>query len=185
MQKKLTDAQILHLAKINGYEYAALKAVIEVESNGNGFASEGRLTIQFETSWFKRTAKDWRKHEQQMMWVNNGVENQTNEYKAFTSAFKFSPAAAMKATSIGLMQVMGFHYALLGFKTVGEMWDYAKVSEANQVDLGIRFIKSNKKLDNALKNKDWATFAFYYNGSEYRKYNYDKRLQLAYKKYQS
>lgn len=185
MDKKLTPAQIFQLAKDNNYEYAALRAVIHVESNGNGFASPGRITIQFEPSWFKRTAKDWRNHEKKITWVNNGVENQTKEYYAFNCAFQYSPAAAMKSTSIGLMQVMGFHYSLLGFRTVGEMWDYAKVSESNQVDLGIRFIQSNKKLDAALRNKDWATFAYFYNGQGYRTYKYDTKLAAAYKKFTS
>lgn len=40
----------------------------------------------------------------------------------------------MKSTSIGLGQIMGFHYALLGYKTVGEMWDDAKKGLVNQVD---------------------------------------------------
>jgi hypothetical protein len=185
MSKKLTNEQIMALAQKNAYEYEALRAVIEVESNGNGFASAGRLTIQFEPSWFKRTASDWRKHEKLLTWVNNGVENQDKEYQAFTSAFQFSPAAAMKSTSIGLMQVMGFHYSLLGFRTVGDMWNFAKQSEANQLELGIRFIQSNKKLDNALKNKDWATFAYYYNGALYRNFKYDTRLATAYKKFKS
>lgn len=185
MSKKLNNQQILHLAENNGYEYAALQAVIEVESNGNGFASSNRLTIQFEPSWFKRTAKDWRKHDKLATWVNNGVKNQDKEYQAFNSAFQYSPAAAMKSSSIGLMQVMGFHYKLLGFKTVSEMWDFAKQSEANQLELGIRFIKSNKKLDNALKNKDWATFAYFYNGAQYKKFNYDTRMAVAYKKFKS
>lgn len=185
MEKKLTDSQIRSLALVNGYDYAALRAVIEVESNGNGFANNGKLIIQFEPSWFKRTYADWKKADKNSTWINNGVGNQREEWMAFNSAFKQSPAAAMKSTSIGMMQVMGFHCRLLGFKTVGEMWDYAKVSEANQIDLGIRFIKSNNKLDKALKAKDWATFAYYYNGSAYKKYKYDTRLGAAYKKFKS
>jgi len=49
----------------------------------------------------------------------------------------------MKSTSIGLMQIMGFHFSELGFKTVGEMWDYAKISEKNQIELALKFIKNN------------------------------------------
>lgn len=173
MSKKLTDANIADLACKNGYEYAALKAIIDVESGGVGFSeSTGKIIIQFEPHWFQRyTGKR----------IANGVENQANEWKAFNEAFKIDPDAAMMSTSIGMMQVMGFHYKMLGFKTVGAMWDYAKVSEANQLDLAIRFIKSNPKLDKAVKEKDFPTVAYYYNGELYKKYKYDTRLLASYK----
>lgn len=182
LEKTLTSSQINNLAALNGYEDAALKSVVHVESSGHGFSLKtGRPIIQFEPLWFKRKYEDWKNHQANHTWVNNGVDDQTAEWKAFNDAFSISPNAAMQATSIGLMQVMGFHYEILGFKTVGEMWDYAKESEANQLDLGIRFIKSNPKLDTALKTKDWATFAYYYNGTGYKKFNYDNRLAAAYK----
>ena len=89
----------------------------------------------------------------------------------------------MESTSIGMMQVMGFHWKLLGFKSVGEMWDYAKQSEANQVDMAIRFIKSNTKLDAGVRFKNWNTVAYYYNGAKYKDFKYDSRLLTAYVKY--
>lgn len=181
-EKSLTTDQVKNLALINGYESPALKAVINVESSGHGFSEvTGRIIIQFEPSWFKRLYKDWSAHAAGHTWKNNGVSNQTIEWQAFNDAFAINKEAAMQATSVGMMQVMGFHYKLLGFKSAGEMWDYAKESEANQVDLGIRFIKSNSKLEKALKEKDWATFAYYYNGAGYKKFNYDNRLAHEYK----
>ena len=181
----LTDTQIAALASKNDYAYAMLKAIIAVESGGVGFSRiTGKIIIQFEPSWFKRKYEDWKKFSEGYTWLNNGVGNQDIEWKAFNSAFAIDADAAMQATSIGMMQVMGFHYQLLGFKTVGEMWDYAKESEANQVELAIRFIKANPKLDKAVKNKDCLTIAFYYNGSGYKKYNYDARLLKELKYYQ-
>jgi hypothetical protein len=174
---KLTTDQIIALAQKHDYDPAMLKAIIAVESGGIGFSKiTGRIIIQFEPLWFKRECSEWRQHSANHTWFNNGVGNQDIEWRAFDDAFKIDPDAAMKSTSIGMMQVMGFHYDSLGFKTVGEMWDYAKESEANQVDLAIRFIKSNPKLDQAVKDKNCALIAYYYNGSEYEKYNYDKRL---------
>lgn len=182
MEKTLTNSQIQALAQANGYEYAALKAVVSVESSGHGFSDKtGRIIIQFEPTWFKRKYADWKSYQAGHTWVNNGVDDQTAEWKAFNDAFAISPNVAMQATSIGLLQVMGFHWQLLGFNSVGAMWDYAKESEANQLDLGIRFIKSNPKLDIALKAKDWRTFAYYYNGEQYEKFNYHNRLAIAYK----
>lgn len=182
ISKKLTAGQIADLACKNGYEFAALNAIIQVESGGVGFASDGKPIIQFEPSWFKRKHPGWAKDTKNTAWEDNKVEGQAGEWKAFNSAFASNPNAAMESTSIGLMQVMGFHYSELGFKTVGAMWDFAKESEANQVQLAIAFIKTNSKLDAALKNKDWATFAYYYNGAGYKQFKYDTRIAAAYNK---
>jgi len=200
--KKLLNFQVADLARTNGYTFDNLMAVIKVESGGIGFAADGKIIIQHEPSWFIRKAtKEYSEYLQLKkagldknfhltseqskklsLWVSvlsNGVSGQSKEWEAFNSAFALNPNAAMESTSIGLMQVMGFHWKLLGFKSVGEMWDYAKVSERNQLDIAIRFIKSNKKLDNALKQGDAATFAYYYNGSGYKQFKYDTRLISA------
>lgn len=180
MNQKLTDIQVRDLAANHGYPYAMLKAIIAVESGGIGFSRiTGKIIIQFEPSWFKREYADWKKFSEGRTWINNGVGNQEIEWKAFDDAFSIDANAAMESTSIGMMQVMGFHWKELGFESVGAMWDYAKECEANQIDIAIRFIKSNAKLDQAVKNKDCVTTAYYYNGAGYKKYNYDARLIKA------
>lgn len=181
MDKRLTNQQVAELARRNKYEFASLNAIKLVESGGIGFAKDtGKLLIQFEPVWFRRKAP----YTPSGKWSVNGVERQSQEWIAFNDAFRKNPNAAMEATSIGLMQVMGFHYRSLGFRTVGEMWDFAKVSEANQMELAIRYIKSIPKLDAALKAKDWRTVAYYYNGEEYEKYKYHIRLASGYKQSQ-
>ena len=181
MNKTLTDAQIFELATSYGYTYRALKAIIQVESDQQGFSPvTGKLVIQFEPAWFKRHKKDWQKDTTHTLWQSNQVGNQTIEWKAFNDAFASDPNAAMKSTSIGMMQLMGFHYAELGFKTVGAMWDFAKLSEYNQLLLAIKWIKTVPALDKALKNNDWPNVAYYYNGQNYKQYHYDTRLQMAY-----
>jgi hypothetical protein len=177
--EKLTKQQITDLATKYGLSYASLKAIVEVESGGIGFANDtGKIIIQFEPSWFKRKSP----YTPSGLWSQNGVERQSKEWIAFNDAFAKNPNAAMQSTSIGLMQVMGFHFGELGFKTVGAMWDFAKKSEANQLELGLKFIKSDSKMYNGLKNNDFAIFAYHYNGEQYKKFNYDNRIQAAYNK---
>jgi hypothetical protein len=162
--EKLNKQQISDLACKYGLSYASLKAVVDVESGGIGFATDtGKIIIQFEPKWMQRKAP----YTPSGLWSQNGVERQSKEWLAFNDAFAKNANAAMESTSIGLMQVMGFHYSLLGFKTVGAMWDFAKESEANQLELGLKFIKSNPKMYNGLKSNDFKTFAYYYNGSQY------------------
>lgn len=187
MEKLLSKGQILELARNNDIEYAALKAFIEVESGGKGFNEKtGKIIIQFEPRWFRR----FEPFAPSGAWSINKVDVQSKEWIAFNNAFDLSPNEAMKATSIGLMQVMGFHYKSLGFKTVGEMWDFAKVAEINQVELGVRFIRSKPHLYSALKEKNWHLVAYYYNGSKYKEMAkkwkrepYDVSFEKTYIKY--
>lgn len=175
----MTNQQIAHIAKNFGLTFAQLKAFVTVESGGKGFDDKtGKLIIQFEPSWFKRKAP----YTPSGLWSLNKVDVQAKEWEAFNNAFKLNPNAAMESTSIGLMQVMGFHYKNLGFRDVGDMWDFAKVDEVNQLILGIRFVQLNHKLLNALKNNDWRTVAYFYNGEQYEKFNYHNRMADAHAK---
>ena len=176
----LFDKHIHQLALEFKVPVTALKAVIAVESGGKGFdKNTGKIIIQFEPRWFKRKAP----YTPSGLWSLNKVERQQQEWKAFNNAFTLNANAAMESTSIGLMQVMGFHYKLLGFTTVGIMWDFAKQSEKNQVWLGLKFIQSNKKLYKAMQLGDWDTFAYYYNGPNYKQYNYHIKLKEAVEAY--
>jgi hypothetical protein len=181
--RTITPDQARALAANYGVEYAALTAVITVESSGVGFnPPTGKLIIRFEPTWFERLSKVACQHLSEE-W-NGAAGNQAAEYALFNSAFAIDAIAAMEATSVGMMQVMGFHYQELGFATVGDLWDFAKVNEVNQVELGLRFIKYIPALLAALKIKDWSTFAYHYNGANYRENNYDQRLLTAYNKWQ-
>jgi hypothetical protein len=185
--KKLTNNDVADLACKNGIEYAALKAFMSAESGGKGFDDRtGKIIIQFEPLWFKRKVP----FAPSGAWTTNKVEVQAQEWKAFNNAFKIDPNGAMESTSIGLMQVMGFHYKELGFKTVGEMWDFGKVSERNQLELGVRYIKSRPVLYKALKDKNWHLVAYHYNGAKYKEMAkhwgrepYNITMEKAYKKY--
>lgn len=182
---KVTKQELSSIAASIGIEYAALMAFIAVESGGTGFIN-GKLVIQFEPSWFRKKAA----FAPSGLWSINKVDVQSKEWEAFNDAFKINANAAMESTSIGVGQVMGFHFKRLGFKTVGEMWDFAKVSEYNQVVLMARFISTSPELLKALKTKNWHLVAVYYNGGGYqelaKKYGrepYNISLEKAYKKF--
>ena len=186
---KVTNEQIKEIAGRFGLEYAALKAFIEVESGGSGFDSKtGKILIQFEPVWFKRKAP----YAPSGLWSVNKVDVQSKEWAAFNEAFRLNPNAAMEATSIGLAQIMGFHYKIMGYKTVGEMWDYAKQGEYQQVEQLCVFLKNylGGRILWHLQARDWHNVAFYYNGAGYmtiaKKYGrepYNISMEKAYKKY--
>jgi len=152
-----------------------IKAFVEVEGSGRGFdAKTGKILIQFEPNWFKKFTR---------IIIKNGVEIQVKEWLAFSKAFYKNPNEAMRSTSWGCMQVMGFHYEAFNFKCVGDFVDFMKVSEENQVRAGLMFIRSNKKLYQAVLVRDYTTTARIYNGKLFYIRGYHKKLELAVEKY--
>lgn len=170
--KTLTLDQKIKLAQEFGLEPNVLLAVMAVESSGSGFEKD-KIKIQFEPYWFKRYTG---------LKIPNGVEGQGPEWEAFDKAQDINEDAAYMATSWGLGQIMGFNHVSAGYKSAKEMAIDFMVNEYNQLKGMLLHIKSKPKMYQALVNKDWATFAYYYNGSEYQQFQYDIRLKRAYDK---
>lgn len=185
------DSRIIKL--VTGQEKhdsAALLSFIQVETGGRGFdIKTGKIMIQFEPGWFKKLAtKEYAEYlrlldrrnveklsllEQSVInnWntiLENRVSNQPLEWIAFNIAFAINKNAAMECTSIGLGQIMGFHWKRLGFATVGSMWDDAKSGIEAQVCQLIKFIETDKSLQDAIRMKDWDRVASIYNGKGYK-----------------
>jgi hypothetical protein len=174
MAKLLSQPDKIVLAKEFGIDYKALNAVFLVESSGSGFDKKtGKIKIQFESYWFQKyTGRR----------IPNGVENQTAEWIAFDIASKIDKAAALKSTSWGLGQIMGFNHKAAGYKDPESMVASFEESEYNQLRGMLNFIKANPKMLLGLQTKDWATFAKYYNGPKYKDFKYDTRMAEAYAK---
>lgn len=186
MKKEIIDIVKL-AAKIYGIEWQVLAAFIEVETGGSGFNTDGKIMIQFEPSWFKKQAP----YAPSGLWSLNGVDVQRKEWEAFNCAFGKDKNAAMMSTSIGLGQIMGFHYKRLGYVSVGAMWDDAKSGIDRQVYQIVKFIQTDNKLLNAINSLDWHIIATIYNGAYYRemckkwgrKEAYDVAMKNAYERY--
>lgn len=178
---------VIRIASEFNIEFAALMSFIEVESSGRGFdPSTGQIMIQFEPAWFRKLAPGSRADE----WSNNTVGRQSEEWKAFNSAFAINPDAAMQSTSIGVGQIMGIHYQRLGYRSVSAMWDAAKRSLEIQIWQIAKFITTDCKLVSALKTKNWHMVATLYNGAGYKalaarigREPYDVSLRKAYEKH--
>lgn len=171
----ITENQYNHLALEFKISKSKVKAIDFVESNGEGFDPKtGKIKIQFEPHYFKRISRLV-----SGLWSLNKVDFQSKEWEAFNDAFSKNKNAAMESTSIGRMQVMGEHWKRLGFKNVGDMWDFAKDSEMNQLWLGLKFIETDKRLFQAVQKWDTKLVAFYYNGKNYWIKGYDKKLTNA------
>lgn len=171
----ITNEDFVELSEYFKIPIPSIKAIDLIESNGQGFDPKmGKIKIQFEPHWFKKLSRIV-----SGLWASNKVDIQTKEWIAFNDAYAKNPTKAMESTSIGRMQVMGFHWKRLGFDSVNEMWDFAKESESNQLWLGLKFIVTDNRLYNAVLTKDWKKVAFYYNGPNYRINKYDTKLANA------
>ena len=168
-----------------GLTLADLQTIREVEAAGSGFLPDGRPKILFERhkfadftgSVFNASHSDISNHKR------GGYKGGTGEWARFDKAQKLNREAAIKATSWGVGQVMGFHYKALGFDSPQDFLNENFKDEAAQFEIMVKFIYQDHTLYKALKAKNWATFARLYNGPAYSENNYDSKLAAAYRKH--
>ncbi len=179
----LTQNDFYQAALLINCEVAAIRAVHSVEASGSGFFSSGKIKIRFESHWFSHYTDG--QYDKYLPNISTAEPNPKlslkgeAEYLRFNKAFNIDPEAAMMATSWGAFQIMGFNHKACGFKTVHQMVDDFKEGESNQLAGFAQFIKT-KKLDDELRNRQWAAFAYYYNGKNFKQNKYDTKLLNAY-----
>lgn len=172
-------------SKSLGVGIPALLAVVTVETKGCGFLADRRPLILFERHWFRKltNAKFDAKAPDlsNPVWGGYGAGG-ANQYSRLERAIKLDRTAALKSTSWGLGQVMGFNAESVGFANVGKMVSAMCDSEDAQMAGMVGFIASNG-LAKHLKNGNWAEFAKLYNGPDFQKNKYDQKLSLAHEKF--
>ena len=163
---------------------ATIKAVNEVESRGAGFFEPGKPAILFERHIMYRQLSAIESGEVEGQLASSvahlvavqpdivnpragGYIGDMAEYRRLARAKMIHTEAAISSCSWGAFQIMGFHYAHLGYASEQAFADAMKVSEANHLDAFVRFIEADPALHKALKNRQWAKFARIYNGPAY------------------
>lgn len=191
----LTKQQIIEAANKVDCHPAAIMAVIHVETPWPhvGDVEPGKPLILNERHWFYKltgTLPVSRTHPKLSNKKPGGYckgnswkDRQKCEHERLKIKLTIHREAALKSISMGLFQVMGFNYAIIGYSNVEEMWkDALKVDDSIDLDWFLEFIKVNK-LDDELRRLDWSGFARGYNGPSYRKNHYDDKLHLYYHKF--
>lgn len=154
-----------------GIETAVAAAVMSVESGGEGFRN-GKMVIRFE----KHIFRDLTGHN---VWVRH-TGRQADEYDAFQRAVAINKEAAHDSISMGAAQVMGFNAERIGYSSATEMFEDFMNSETAQLKGMFEFIRTSRGLMRAARNKDWASFAYLYNGPGYAANAYDSKMAAAY-----
>ncbi|AZP11801.1 N-acetylmuramidase family protein [Undibacterium parvum] len=186
MSKLLEEHDFETAAYLLDCDVAAIKAVAEVESRGNGFLNEGKAKILFEGHIFYKYTKGAFKDSNPSIcytpWTKQYYLGGIKEYGRLAEAEALNKTAARMSASYGKFQVMGFNFATCGFTSVDDFYNAMQTDEKSQLDAFCEYIKHNH-LSNALRQHDWVAFAKGYNGPEYWKNNYDKLMAAAYEKF--
>ena len=189
-EKLLTPAEkdflIRDFSTQNGIESAVLKAIIDVESLGSGFYPkdspfEYKCKVRFEPDYFQKFSLS----RPFFLPASVTVEAAKKDPKytgrvAYEKALVQSPSSAIKATSFGIGQIMGFNYELVGYNSLTDFSIAMEESEYNQLEAMIKFIVNNKSLLVAAQQRDFEMIAKFYNGRDYKQRNYDVKLMQAY-----
>jgi hypothetical protein len=166
-------------------ESASLWAVLKVETKGFGFLPDRRPKILFERHIFhKRTdGRFSAKHPGISNPDDGGYSGGAAEYDRLADAMKLDRAAALESASWGLPQIMGFNAKSIGYASAEDMIERFRASETAQLEGMVRFVRNDSKLAQALKDKQWTTFARIYNGPAFAKNEYDKNLAKFHAQY--
>ena len=174
-----------------GVPLASVMAINQVESRGEGFASNGRPVILFERHVMhaRLQANGLSESEADSLAVAfpsvvnrtpGGYLGGTAEHQRLAAARMVHEDSALESASWGLFQIMGYHWQRLGYHDAQHFADTMALSEAAQLDAFVTFIETEPALHKALKARKWAEFARRYNGPAYAKNLYDVKLARAY-----
>lgn len=189
----LTEKDFQDAAEELSVDVAAIKAVAEVESRGDGFLPSGEPKILFERHKFHKytNGKFSTPENRNISWPTPSKRGtgKINEYGAtseqharLAKAAALDRDAALQSASWGRFQVMGFNWKSLEYPSLQSFINAMYRSEADHLDAFLRYVKANGLLG-ALRNHRWAAFARGYNGKDYKINNYDTKLAAAYRKY--
>ncbi|MFW5761691.1 MAG: N-acetylmuramidase family protein [Cyclobacteriaceae bacterium] len=198
--KILNDEQIETAAKQHGIEIPAIKAVIEVESRGSGFLKNGKPKILFEGHKFWSHLQKKGIDPQQFLpdnssilypkWTRDYYLGGAGEYERLNRAKLIDKESAYYSASWGLFQILGENVQTKWVKRHKNIDAFVEAQFESEYEHLLDFFDfiQNKKakgksLLEHLKAKDWASFAYGYNGAGYAKNNYDTKLEAAYQKH--
>jgi hypothetical protein len=179
---KITNAQIVLLARMFGYNPAAVASVLEVEAPKGGFLPDGRLTILFERHiFYKLTPLPVSKVNTNLSYPQpGGYKGGAAEWDRLEAAMSWDEENALKSASWGKPQIMGFNHLLAGYPTVSAMIEDFKKGEYNQVKAMLNLIKNQTSWHKALMSLNFKRFAELYNGPNQDRGDLDPKNDYEY-----
>lgn len=179
----ITEEDYKNAARSLGCDVEAIKAFAKVESRGSGFLSDGRPVILFERHIFNRFLKQKGLSCSDTTICSTrsgGYLGGSKEHDRLEKAVKIDRDYALQSASWGMFQVMAFNWKLCGYESLQDFINAAYRSESDHLNMFVGFIKANRTLLEAVRNKNWDIAARIYNGPGYKKNAYDVKLAKAY-----
>jgi hypothetical protein len=176
------------LADVLGVDLALAVAIPACEMNDRGLDNDGRMIIRFEVHIFKdKWGKDnpekfnqhfhcdednaWQKHQWRPFanaeW-RDCHNKQDSEWNVFEFARTLDDTAAKQSIAMGMTEILGCNYALIGYNSVDEMYNAFASGERCQLIGLFDLISGPEQLSReiqALRDGDIDAFATLYKGS--------------------
>ena len=168
-------------AKRLGVPVERVRAVYQVESNGQPFSAKDRATIRFEVhDWLPAVPDDKREWAEKCFRVDKGIEqindgagnwsslqnkSQAGRWADLTLAVQITSELAFRWTSMGLFQILGLHYGNLHYDNAKDMLQAFSHSEGAQWRGFEDFVLADERLHQAMIDGDAERFALLYNGN--------------------
>lgn len=195
--EKISDDDYADAAKKLGCEVEVIMAIGRQETKKSPFDSQNRPTVLYERHWFSRLTKhkfdDENPDISGKKYKKGSAKDKNNkaiddgdhygvgdwQYKKISKAAALDEGAALQATSWGKFQVMGFNYRYCGFKNVQDFVESMCISEKKHLEALVGYCKG-RKLEDAMKLKDWDVIATKYNGTANAENDYVSGLKRHY-----
>jgi hypothetical protein len=166
--KRLDDIDLPRIGALIGVGEDEIHAVLDVEAAGSGFDDQGRVKALYEPHKayaLSSGATRERLVKAGLAYPKWGEKPYPKDsYPRILAAIEIDEDVALRSTSWGLGQVMGFNAGAAGYSSARAMVEAFAEDEEAHLEAMIRFIIANG-LDDELRRHDWAGFARGYNGS--------------------
>ena len=182
--RPFTEKSVGDAADLLGVDTHTILAITEVETAGCGFLADRRPQILFERHIFHRLTGG------RFDAICPGVSAPTSggyreagalQYQRLALAMRLDEEAALRSTSWGLGQTMGFNAGIVGYDSAAAMIaDFLRGEDAQL--LAIARLCKKRGLADELRAQDWTAFAHAYNGPKFSANNYDGKLTAAYRR---
>jgi hypothetical protein len=187
--KRLDDIDLPRVAALIGVGEDEIHAVLDVEAAGSGFDSQGRVKALYEPHIAYREANKRKDKTVLNKLVASGLaypnwrrDYPKDSYPRIEAAMAIDEDIALRSTSWGLGQIMGFNCNAAGYASPEAMVLAFAEDEESHLEAMVRFIITHE-LDDEIRRHDWARFARGYNGAGYRANMYDEKLAAAFAKW--
>lgn len=167
---------------------AALLALVEIESGGTVMARIGgqeRPLIRFEGHYFDRRLSGEKRAQARAAKLSSPIAgaipnpaSQARRWALYERARALDAQAAAESVSWGVGQVMGAHWAWLGYADVDALVADAMAGLDGQLTVMLRFVEKAAIMQH-LKARRWRDVARIYNGPAYARNAYDTKLSVA------